>query len=131
MQKRSSWNWATIREALRWRGPLVFSLLALREICRPFVYWHVFHVFKIDLSRQPPPEQYADEKIDARIYAGSGDLDSAKTEVVSMGKLGADEARSRIARGDVVEIAYAGDEPTGYGWLSFTNYTVELAFGVT
>lgn len=131
MQKPRSWNWSTIREALRWRGPLVFSLLALREILRPLVYWHVFHIFRIDLTQQLVPEPYADEKIDVRIYGGANDLDRAKAEIVSMGQVEPEEVNARFNRGDVVAIAYAAQEPAGYGWLSFTSGAVELAFGVT
>ncbi len=116
---------------MRWRGPFVFFLVGLREIFRPLVYWHVFYIFEIDLTRQPVPEPYADEKIDVKIYAGAGDLERAKAEIVSMGQLEPEDVNSRFNRGDKAAIAYVGHEPTGYAWLSFTSGVVELAFGVT
>jgi GNAT superfamily N-acetyltransferase len=131
MRKRPSWKWSTIGETLRWRGPFVFFLVGLREIFRPLVYWHVFYIFEIDLTRQPVPEPYADEKIDVKIYAGAGDLERAKAEIVSMGQLEPEDVNSRFNRGDKAAIAYVGHEPTGYAWLSFTSGVVELAFGVT
>jgi len=131
MRKRPSWNWSTISEALRWRGFSVFLLLALREIFRPLVYWHVFYIFEIDLTRQPVPEPYADEKIDVRIYPGGGDLERAKAKIVSMGQLESAEVNSRFNRGDKVAVAYMEGEPAGYGWLSSTSGVVELAFGIT
>jgi GNAT superfamily N-acetyltransferase len=131
MRKRPSWKWSTIVEALRWRGPFVFFLVGLREIFRPLVYWHLYCIFEIDFTRQTVPEPYADEKIDVKIYAGAGDLERAKAEIVSMGQLESEDIDSRFSRGDKAAIAYVGHEPTGYAWLSFTNGVVELAFGVT
>ena len=131
MRIRPSWKWSTIVEVLRWRGPFVFFLVGLREIFRPLVYWHLYCIFEIDLARQPIPEPYADEKIDVKIYAGAGDLERAKAEIVSMGQLESEDIDSRFSRGDKAAIAYVGHEPTGYAWLSFTNGVVELAFGVT
>jgi hypothetical protein len=114
MRKRPSWKWSTIREALRWRGPFVFFQVGLREILRPLVYWHVFYIFEIDLTRQHVPEPYADEKIDVEIYAGAGDLERAKAEIVSMGQHELAEVDSRFNRGDKAAIAYVGGEPIGY-----------------
>jgi GNAT superfamily N-acetyltransferase len=131
MRKHPSWKWSTIGEALRWRGPYVFFLLGLREIFRPLVYWHHYCIFEIDFTRQTVPEPYADEEIDVKIYAGTGDLERAKAEIVSMGQLEPADVNSRFNRGDKAAIAYVGHEPTGYAWLSFTSGVVELAFGVT
>jgi GNAT superfamily N-acetyltransferase len=131
MRKRPSWKWSTIREALRWRGPFVFFQVGLREIFRPLVYWHVFCIFEIDLTRQPVPEPYAGEKIDVKVYASAGGLERAKAEIVSMGQLEPEDVNSRFNRGDKAAIAYVGHEPTGYAWLSFTSGVVELAFGAT
>ena len=131
MRKRPSWKSSTVREALRWRGPLVLSLLGLREIFRPLLYWHVFCIFEIDLTRQPVPKPYAGEKTDVKIYAGGDDLEKAKAEIISMGRLVPEEVLSRLDRGDKVAIAYVGDDPAGYAWMSFTSGAVELAFGVT
>jgi GNAT superfamily N-acetyltransferase len=131
MPKRPSWKWSTIGEALRWRGPAVSFLIGLREIVRPLVYWHVFRIFEIDLTRQAVPEPFADDKIDVKIYAGAGDLEKAKAEIVSMGRLEPEDVHSRFGRGDKAAVAYVGQEPAGYAWMSFTSGAVELAFGVT
>jgi hypothetical protein len=131
MHKRPFWKWSTIGEALRWRGPLVFFLVGLREIVRPLVYWHTFRIFEIDLTRQAVPQPYADEKIEVKIYAGARDLERAEAEIVSMGQLEPEVVHSRFDRGDKAAIAYVGVEPAGYAWMSFTSGAVELAFGVT
>ncbi len=131
MRKRPSWKWSTIEEALRWRGPLVFILLGLREIVRPLVYWHIFRIFEIDLTHQPVPQPYADEKIEVKICAGAMDHERAEAEIVSMGQLEPQDVHSRFNRGDKSAIAYVGNEPAGYAWMSSTSGVVELAFGVT
>jgi len=131
MAKRPSRNWSAIAEAWRWRGPGVFFLLGLREIFRPLVYWYVFHIFQIDLTCQPVPQAYANEKVEVKIYAGAERAEKAGAEIVAMGELEMPEVVSRFARGDLVAIAYLKDEPAGYAWMSFTTGVVELAFGVT
>ena len=123
-------SWSTIVEALRWRGPFIFLLVGLREICRPLVYWYVFHIFEVDLDRQSIPQPYADAKIEVKIYPGQGDLESAKAEINSMGQLETAEVNLRLDRGDKVAIAYINGEPSGYGWLCFASGALELAFGV-
>jgi len=130
MHKRPSLKWSTIGEAWRWRGPFVFFLVGLREIVRPVAYWHVFHIFEIDLTREPVPQPHAGEPIEVKIYAGAADLEKAKTEIVSMGRLAPEVVHSRFNRGDTAAIAYVGQQPAGYAWMSFTSGSVELAFGV-
>jgi GNAT superfamily N-acetyltransferase len=130
MPDRRSWNWSTIAEALRWRGPLVVFLVVLREICRPLVYWHSYYIFETDLTRDPLPKPHAGEKINIVIYPG-GDPERGKAEIVAMGQLEADEVDTRFRRGDQVAIAYAEGELAGYEWLTFTNGALELAFGIT
>ena len=122
---------STIREAWRWRGPLIVFQLALREICRPLFYWHVFDIFEIDVVRQGVPQAYAAETVDVAIYPGTGDLEKAKAEIISMRRLQPAEVSSRFDRGDKVAIAYIAGEPTGYAWMSFTSGVVELAFKIT
>jgi L-amino acid N-acyltransferase YncA len=116
---------------LRWRGPFLLTLLAVRELLRPLVYWHVFYVFETDVAQQPLPEAYSKEKLEVRVYTREKDVDKAKAEVVAMGELSPDEFGTRLDRGDAVAIAYAAGEPAGYGWLSFSSGVVELAFGIT
>jgi GNAT superfamily N-acetyltransferase len=131
MRKTSPWKWSTIREALRWRGPFVFFLVMVREMLRPLVYWHAYYIFETDLTHQPVPEPLADQKVDVRVYAGAVAPEKTKAEIISMGQLEPAEVDSRFNRGDMVIIAYAGGEPTGYEWLCSANGVLELAFGVT
>ena len=131
MAKRPSLNWSTIAEAWRWRGPIAFFLLGLREICRPLVYWHIFYIFRTDLTRQPVPESYSKEKIDVTINPGAGDSEKAKAEIVAMGQLEAAEVDLRFERGDKAALAYVGGQPAGYAWMSFKSGVVELAPRVT
>jgi len=131
LRNPSPWKWSTIREALRWRGPFVLFQVILREMLRPLVYWHAYYIFETDLTRQPVPEPLADEKVDIRVYPGAVVPRKAKAEIISMGQLEPAEVDSRFNRGDMVVIAYAGGEPTGYEWLCFVDGVLELAFGVT
>lgn len=39
-----------IREHLRWRGGWIVFVLSLRELLRPLLYWHVWHIYETDLS---------------------------------------------------------------------------------
>jgi len=94
------------------------------------VYWHVYHIFEIDLATQPTPESYANVQVDVRIYPSAEGVERAKTEISSMGQLTTAEVDSRFSRGDKAAIAYVSGEPAGYAWLSFTSGVVELAFGV-
>ena len=130
IRKASLWKWSTIREALRWRGPFVFCLLVVRETLRPLVYWHAYYIFETDLTRQPIPEPLADEHIDIRVYNGAVAPQKAKAGIISMGQLDPAEIDCRFDRGDMVVVAYAGGEPTGYEWLCSANGALELAFGV-
>jgi len=130
----SEWSlaqWRRAREILRWRGPLVLTLLAAREILRPAVYWHVFYIFETDMKNEPLPEPYSKEKVELRLYTRDRDADRAKAEVSAMGELRMGEIEKRLNRGDAVAIAYVSGEPTGYGWLSVSSGAVELAFGIT
>jgi GNAT superfamily N-acetyltransferase len=131
MGERPPGQWRRISEILRWRGPFILLLLAVRDLLRPVVYWHVFYVFETDVARQPLPEPYSTEKMEVRVYTREKDVDRAKTEVAAMGELGPKEIDARLNRGDAVAIARAAGEPAGYGWLSFSSGVVELAFGIT
>jgi GNAT superfamily N-acetyltransferase len=150
-----------IPEILRWRGLFIFGRLAVRELLRPVVYWHVFYIFERDV-RQPLPEPYSKEKkqeIGVTVYRRDMEpdkknvrnnddddrdndnrnnnnnkdknLDHARTVVAAMGELAPEEIDIRLNRGDAIAIASSAGEPVGYGWLSFSSGVVELAFGVT
>jgi GNAT superfamily N-acetyltransferase len=122
-------QWRRVGEILRWRGPFLFFLLAVREFVRPVVYWYVFYIFETDVAQQPLPEPYAKDKLEAKVYSRERDVEKAKVAVVALGELHSGIIASRLDRGDAVAIAYASGEPVGYGWLSFSTHAVELAFG--
>jgi L-amino acid N-acyltransferase YncA len=131
MDRRPPSLWRRISETLRWRGFWVLLLLGARNVLRPIIYWHVYRIFAADIASQAP-EPYAREKIETQIHVRDGDcLDKALAEVAAMGEISREEAEKRLQRGDALAMAYASAEPVGYGWISFANGAVELAFGVT
>ena len=131
MTERPPGKWQRVSEILRWRGPFLFLVLAVREFLRPVVYWHVFYIFVTDVAQQPLPEAYSQEITEARLYTRQLNSAKAKTEVAALGELDPDEISRRLDRGDALAIVYLAGEPAGYGWLSFSSGFVELAFGIT
>jgi GNAT superfamily N-acetyltransferase len=128
MTNQSSKRRQSISEALRYRGLFLSSLLALREILRPFMYWHAWHIFQTDL-RQPLPESYAKEQVDVRIYVGKENLEDIAAQISSMGNIALADVKSRFGRGDAAAIAYVQREAAGFMWMAFAD-GAELAFGV-
>lgn len=109
---------------LRWRGPLRFSLLVLREIFSPLFYWHVFYVFEKDVH-VPPPDPAAE--FDVEVYAGREHLDKLIREIAPMGEISAEEIAFRLTSGDVVAVAYAASDPVGCAWMALKG-GLEIAF---
>ena len=128
MTNQISIRWRTVREGLRWRGLVFSSLLATREILRPIIYWHVWHIFQSDLQR-PLAEPYAKEKVEVKVFAGKETLEEATAAISSMG-IPPKEISLRINRGDAAAVAYVEREPVGYMWITFAT-GMELAFGVS
>jgi GNAT superfamily N-acetyltransferase len=131
---RTSWlrrQWWSAVEVLRWRGPLRFLFLVVREIFRPVVYWHVFYIIQNDL-RQSLPTSYARAPFEVRIYAGEKDLETAKTDLsaIGVGEGTLVDIGERFTRGDVVAVAYTGTEAVGYSWMCVSSGLV-LAFDAT
>jgi GNAT superfamily N-acetyltransferase len=120
--------WQTIIEALRYRGLFFSSSLALREILRPFMYWHAWHIFQTDLQ-QPLPEPYAREPVDVRIYIGRENLEEIAAQISSMGNIPLADIKFRFGRGDAAAVAYVQREAAGFMWMAFAD-GAELAFGV-
>ncbi|MGH9684980.1 MAG: hypothetical protein ACRD4S_15375 [Candidatus Acidiferrales bacterium] len=129
MANKLARQWRRAPEMLRWRGPFRFLVLVVREILRPFVYWHIWHIVQTDL-RQPLPGPYGREKIDVRIYTGQEDLEKAREALRSASELPPVEIDSRFGRGDVVAVANSDNEAAGSTWMTFCS-GLELAFGTT
>jgi GNAT superfamily N-acetyltransferase len=127
MKRSLSQQLRNLREMLRWRGPVRFLLLTVREILSPLMYWYVFHIFETDL-RLPIPQSLAKEEFDVRIYTGDEDLERHTSELASMGEHPLSEIEARFRRGDVVAVAYDGSEAVGWTWITFAS-GIELAFG--
>lgn len=124
MISRPSRPWQTVREGLRWRGLLFSFLLATREILRPLLYWHSWHIFSTDLAR-PLREPYAKEQVAVKVYAGENVPPTVTAQLCSMGEISSAEVRSRLGRGNAVAVAFVA----GYMWMTFAD-GLEPAFGV-
>jgi hypothetical protein len=116
-------------ESLRWRGLFYSCLLAVREVLRPLLYWHAWHVFSTDLIGILPGP-YAKEQVDIKIFSDRAAIETVLPQLAPMGQLSAEQIQSRLERGGAVAIACVGGEPAGYMWLTFTNGW-ELVYGVT
>jgi hypothetical protein len=128
MNNQFAKRWRSVREALRWRGLWFSSLLAIREMLRPVMYWHAWHIFQTDLQRMPTP--YAKEKVDVKVFCNKENRGSVEAQISLMGGIPFAEVTSRFDRGDAAAVAYVQGEPAGFMWLTFTD-GAELAFGVT
>lgn len=115
-------------KSVRWRGLFYSCVLAVREVLRPMLYWHAWHIFSTDLSGELP-EQYAREQVDIKIFADGTAIETVLMQLAPMGRLSEEQIRTRLERGGAVAIACVGGEPAGYMWLTFTNGW-ELAYGV-
>jgi GNAT superfamily N-acetyltransferase len=125
MNTRIARRASALREFLSWRGLFIVGLLALREILRPLFYWHLWHIFETDISKQVP-QPYGRDAVEVKFYAE--DRPSAMVEQISaMGELGPEEVERRLARGVWIAIGWVEAQPAGYMWMSFSN-TLELAF---
>jgi GNAT superfamily N-acetyltransferase len=116
----------SIREHLRWRGAWIVVLLTLRELFRPLVYWHVWHIYETDISRAVP-QPYCRAAVEVTICTSRDDLSSVKRNILTMGELSPAELDTRFQRGDAVALADVAGQPVGYMWLGFSN-GIELEF---
>jgi GNAT superfamily N-acetyltransferase len=128
MPNKLSIRWQTAREALRWRGLLFSSLLGAREILRPIMYWHAWHVFHTDL-RRPLPEPYAKEEVMVKVFTRTENTEDIAAQISSIGNIPLANVNSRFDRGDAVAVAYVKREFTGFMWMTFAD-GMDLAFGV-
>lgn len=118
-----------VLDAVRWRGPFSFLLLTVREIFKPFVYWHVFYIVENDLTHQPP-RLYAKKHFVVRFYQGEAEIAGLGPLLSALGELTVDEILVRAQRGDLAAVAFAGTEPVGYSWMSRSS-ELPLVFNAT
>jgi GNAT superfamily N-acetyltransferase len=120
----------TFRYALdivRFRDPHRVALLAIREICRPLVYWYCWDIVENDL-RLPFRVPYGTRRFTVRTHGGTHRIESTVAILLPLGELSSEEITARCKRGDVVGVAYAENEPVGYSWMTFDT-GFEMAFG--
>ena len=115
-----------VREALSWRSPVILAALVVREILRPLLYWHVWHIFETDLSR-PIPQAYAKDQIEIKLCSGKANSAELPEEIAAMGELEPEEVRRRLARGDLLAIGLLKQRPVGYMWIGLSS-GLELAY---
>jgi GNAT superfamily N-acetyltransferase len=118
--------WSRAFEILRWRGPLRFLLLSLRELLKPLVYWHVYYIIQNDM--QPAvPTPAVKGKFETWVYSGERDLAKASAALAGVGELTPAEIALRLKRHDAVAVAFAGEQAIGYLWMTFCS-GLELVF---
>ncbi len=116
----------SVREALSWRGPLIVALLAVRELMKPLVYWHAWHIFENDISEHIP-EPYGKEEAEVRFYEAEEATASVRQQIAAMGELESAEIDQRFAQGSVMAVGMVGGQPAGYMWMVLRG-TRELAY---
>jgi GNAT superfamily N-acetyltransferase len=114
-----------LREFVSWRGVFIVGLLTVREFLRPLLYWHLWHIFETDISKQVP-QPYGKDAVEVKFYA-EGEPATIVQQISAMGELEAEEVERRFARGDSIAVGWVEDEPAGYMWMSVSN-AFELAF---
>ena len=112
---------------MRWRGAASSSLRAVREVLRPFMYSHAWHIFQTDLDR-PLMEPYAKHQVEVKIFSEEQEFQEAIASISVM-DIPPQEVTLRFARGDVAAVAFVEQEPAGHMWITFAD-GMELAFGV-
>ena len=121
-------KWRRALEILRWRGPVHFLLLALREVLRPVMYWYAWNIYLTDLEK-PLTAAYAKGQFDVRIFSGHQDRGTAREQLASVGEPLPSNFDARVNRGDALGIVYCGDEPVAFGWMTFAS-GMEMAYGL-
>jgi hypothetical protein len=118
---------SSIREQLRWRGPWIVCLLAVREFFKPLFYWYVWNIYETDLSGEVPPP-YSGQVLDVAIHnSHDDDVSSLMPKLLSLGEVSAAELETRLSRGDAVALASTAGQPVGYMWMGFSS-GIELAY---
>ena len=118
--RASRYNRRSITEALRWRGPVRLSLLALRHLFRPLLTWEILYLYENDLTG-PLPHVEPRGDFQVRVLSGRENLEQAKHDLAWVPTLTPEAIELRFRRGDQVAIAYAGEQVVGCNWLSFSS----------
>ncbi|MBS1839480.1 MAG: hypothetical protein JSS69_02915 [Acidobacteria bacterium] len=126
MNSSSARRMGSVRQALSWRGPVIVTLLAVREIMRPLLYWHVWHIFETDISHQIP-QPYGKEEAEVKFYTADEGLEALCQQISAMGELEPTEVSRRFAKGWLIAVAFLKAQPVGYMWLVLSG-GMELAF---
>src|SRR5262249_50992603 len=113
-------TWQSFRAIWRYQGPGHAVLRASRKLLKPLIDWDVFYVFERDLSDSP--SEYLDpEGISISYFKGRQDLLKAQSDLGPF----CEHVETRLSRGDIAVVAYAGDGVAGYTWLSPSNIWVD------
>jgi GNAT superfamily N-acetyltransferase len=105
-----------VTELLRVEGPLTFLKHAMQTYASPFV--SRFYFFEYDLARAAQMEaDVLPPGVTARIFRGIEELESLVAILAQTGMSRAEVTR-RMALGDIVALAMAGDELVGYTWAT-------------
>ena len=115
-----------LHTSIRLRGPFILALLTVREILRPLFYWYVWHIFETDISQQVP-QPYTKEELEVKVYTPEDSLMIIQEQICAMGELEPAEVDIRLARGDLIAVAFAKEQPVGYMWIALSS-GLELAF---
>jgi GNAT superfamily N-acetyltransferase len=126
MNSSSTRRRGNVREALSWRGPFIVTLLAVREIMQPLLYWYVWHIFETDISRQAS-QPYGKEEAEVRVYSVDDCPAAVCRQIVAMGELEPSEVARRLAERWCVAVAFVKEQPVGYMWIILSSGK-ELAF---
>jgi hypothetical protein len=106
-------------ELLRFEGPVMFARHALQRYASRLVTR--LYVFELDLARAAsfdasthpfPPG------VTTRIFQGENDVGPLMA-LLAQARVPPENVKQRMARGDLVFVAAAGDEPVCYSWTAF------------
>jgi len=120
-------------DVLRWRGPVPFFCLTMREAFRPLFYWYAYYIIRNEIFPPSAVGRPATSELDIVVRHGEEGLERTKVELIGMDDLTAEEIDARFGRGDAVAVAYAGDRAVGYAWMSFNSgqkLTFDIAWAV-
>jgi GNAT superfamily N-acetyltransferase len=89
----------------------------LRTLTRPFLT--VFHIFVFDLKDSLPSVPHPSGLV-VRLFRGEKDSAAVFSALLSTGFTASELAR-RLQRGDLVAVAFLGDQVVAYTWMTFVD----------